>query len=110
MKYRDRLIDRFGPIPRQADELFNTIRLRWLARKAGFEKLILKNSRLICHFVASQESHYYRSDEFQAVLRYVQQNPSSCRMKETESRLSLTFRNVNQVGDAIRILNGVLNG
>jgi transcription-repair coupling factor (superfamily II helicase) len=96
-------------VPRQADELFNTIRLRWLARKAGFEKLILKNARLICYFVSSQESPYYKSDAFQAVLRYIQQNPASCRMKENESRLSLTFKNVNKVGDAIRILNGVLN-
>ena len=42
------------------------------------------------------------------VLKYVQKNPAKCRMKETESRLSVTFRNVNSVKDAIRILNGLL--
>jgi transcription-repair coupling factor (superfamily II helicase) len=108
MKYRDRLIDRFGPVPKQAEELFNTIRLRWLARKAGFEKMILKNGRLICHFISNQDSLYYKSDLFMQVLQYVQKNPAKCRMKETESRLSVTFRNVQSVGDAIRILQGLL--
>jgi transcription-repair coupling factor (superfamily II helicase) len=101
---RTRMIDRFGPIPRQAEELFNTIRLRRLARKAGFEKIIMKNERFIGFFVSNQESHYYQSPEFAAMLRFVQDNPSICRMKETESRLSLTFRNVRSVRDAIRIL------
>jgi len=104
---RTRMIDRFGPIPKQTDELFNTIRLRWLARKAGFEKIILKNERFIGHFVTNPESPYYQSPEFAAMLRYVQDNPSVCRMKETDSRLSLTFRNVRSVRDAIRLLRGM---
>lgn len=110
LKYQDRLIDRFGPVPKQAGELFNTIRLRWLARKAGFEKMILKNGRLICYFVGNQESLYYKSDTFMQVLQYVQENPSICRMKESESRLSVTFRNVHSVGEALRILNGIRIG
>jgi transcription-repair coupling factor (superfamily II helicase) len=104
-KYGTKLIDRFGPLPRQASELFDTIRLRWLARKAGFEKIILKNGRLICHFVTNQDSHYYKSDTFMQILHYVQKNPSNCRMKETENRLSVTFRKVHSVGDAIRVLD-----
>jgi len=101
---RTRMIDRFGPIPRQAEDLFNTIRLRWLARKAGFEKIIMKNERFIGFFVSNPESPYYKSPEFASMLRFVQDNPSICRMKENESRLSLTFRNVKSVRDAIRLL------
>jgi transcription-repair coupling factor (superfamily II helicase) len=107
MRYQDRLIDRFGPLPRQVSELFNAIRLRWMARKAGFEKIVLKNERFIGYFVSNQDSEYYQSGAFQAILSYVQQNPSLCRMKETESRLSLTFRNVRTVSDAIHILRGI---
>ncbi len=104
ISYRDKLIDRFGPVPEQAEELFNTIRLRWLAKKAGFEKMILKNGRLICYFVSNQESLYYKSETFTQVLLYVKDNPGHCRMRESDSRLSVTFRNVKSVGDAIRIL------
>jgi transcription-repair coupling factor (superfamily II helicase) len=104
---RTRMIDRFGPIPRQTDELFNTIRLRWLAKKAGFEKIILKNERFIGYFISNQQSLYYQSPDFAAMLKFVQSNPSICRMKETENRLSLTFRNVKTVKDAIRLLKGM---
>ncbi len=101
---QDRMLDRFGPIPKQTKELFNTIRLRWMAKKAGFEKIVLKNERFIGYFISNQESPYYKSEDFMAMLRWVQANPSICRMKETESRLSLTFRNVRSVGDAIGLL------
>ncbi len=106
-KFRDRLIDRFGPLPRQAGELFDMIRLRWLARKVGFEKIILKNGRFIGFFPGNQESPYYQSDMFGSVLRFVQKNPAICRMKESESRLSLTFRNVSNVNEGIGILREI---
>ncbi len=107
MRYQDKLIDRFGPVPRQVSELFNAIRLRWMARKVGFEKIVLKNERFIGYFISNQDSEYYQSGAFQAILSYVQQNPSICRMKESESRLSLTFRNVRTVSDAIHILRAI---
>jgi transcription-repair coupling factor (superfamily II helicase) len=104
---RNRIIDRFGPIPKQAEELFNTIRLRWLAKKAGFEKIVMKNDRLIGYFISNQDSSYYQSENFAAMLRFVQANPTICRMKENENRLSLTFRNVRSVSDAIRLMRGI---
>jgi transcription-repair coupling factor (superfamily II helicase) len=106
-KFQFKLTDRFGPVPKQTLELIDTIRLRWLAKKVGFEKIVLKNERLIGYFISNQESEYYQSGAFSAILSYVQKNPAICRMKETENRLSLTFRNVNSVSDAIRILKGI---
>ena len=101
---KNRISDRFGPVPRQTEELFNAIRLRWLAKEAGFEKIILKNERFIGYFISNQESPYYRSEKFTAILRFVQENPSICRMKENESRLSLTFRNVRSIRDALALM------
>jgi transcription-repair coupling factor (superfamily II helicase) len=104
---RQRIIDRFGTIPKQTEELLNTIRLRWLAKKAGFEKIVLKNERFIGYFISNQDSPYYQSEDFAAMLRFVQSNPSICRMKENETRLSLTFKNVRSVKEAIRLLKGL---
>jgi transcription-repair coupling factor (superfamily II helicase) len=101
---KNRISDRFGPVPRQTEELFNAIRLRWLAKEAGFEKIILKNERFIGYFISNQESPYYRSEKFTAMLRFVQENSSICRMKENESRLSLTFRNVRSIRDALALM------
>ena len=54
-KFRARLIDRFGPVPEQSESLIQTIRLRWLAKKIGFEKLVLRNNRLTCYFISDAE-------------------------------------------------------
>jgi transcription-repair coupling factor (superfamily II helicase) len=104
MKFQDKLIDRFGPLPREVSGLMNAVRLRWIARKAGFEKVILKNQRLTGYFITNQESPYYQSPEFTTILRFVQSNPLRCRMKESNNRLTLAFNNVHTVFDGLEIL------
>ena len=104
----EHLIDRFGPIPPQTQELVNTIRLRWLAKEIGFEKIYMKNENLIGYFISNQESAFYQSENFSKVLRYVQLNPAHCRMREARDKLSLTFFNIATVGKALRVLNAIL--
>jgi transcription-repair coupling factor (superfamily II helicase) len=103
-RFRLRLIDRFGPVPAQTEELINAIRLRWFGREIGFEKLILKNDKMTGYFVSNQKSPYYRSEKFTRVLNFVQRNPAKCRMKEGRDKLSLTFDRVRSVEAAIKIL------
>ena len=107
--FREKLIDRFGPIPKQTQELINTIHLRWLAKKIGFEKLILKNRRMTGHFVSNQESPYYQSETFGKVLKFVQQNPTICRMREKNNKLTLAFDEITKIDLAIEKLNPVIN-
>lgn len=106
--FREKLIDRFGPIPPQTDDLINTIRLRWLARDIGFEKIVLKNDLLVCYFLSDPESGYFQSERFSNVLSFVKENPRACRMKESGNRLSMTFKDVRNVADAINWLDSVL--
>jgi transcription-repair coupling factor (superfamily II helicase) len=105
--FHEKLIDRFGPVPHQTEALINTIRLRWLARKIGFEKIVLKNNLLVCYFISNPESGYFGSEKFSAVLNFVQTNPKSCRMKERGNRLSLSFAGVKDVGRALYLLGQV---
>ncbi|MBP6976880.1 MAG: transcription-repair coupling factor [Bacteroidales bacterium] len=107
MKYLERMIDRFGPIPAQVDGLIHAVRLRWIARKAGFEKIILKNNCLVGQFVSNQESDYYKSDLFASVLDFVKNNPLSCRLKEKQSRLTLTIEPVRSVFEALEFLRKI---
>ena len=88
--FESALIDRFGPIPIQVHELFNTIRLRWKSKILGFEKIILKNNQLKAYFVSNQNSAFYKSDVFGAILQYVKHNPIHCKMKEEKGKLSLS--------------------
>jgi transcription-repair coupling factor (superfamily II helicase) len=101
--------DRFGPVPKQAIELIHTIRLRWLAMEIGFEKLILKNNKLVGYFIQNQNSSYYQSETFTKVLKFVQTNARTCKMKENNGKLSLSFENIKSIDDAINALKSIMN-
>lgn len=101
LKYQEKLIDRFGPVPPQTQELINTIRLRRMARKLGFEKITIKNNLLTATFVTNKESPFYQSSIFTTVLQFIQVYSDKVRMKEANDKLSLTFRNVDSVSKAI---------
>ena len=103
-RFRERMTDRFGPIPPETEELFHSLKLRWLARDLGFEKVMLKQKRLIAYFVRDEQSPYYDSAQFHYILEYMQRHPSDCYMKEEPGKLSLTFGGANSVADAMTIL------
>jgi transcription-repair coupling factor (superfamily II helicase) len=106
--FEKNMIDRFGPLPKQATELLNTIRLRWIAKEIGFERLILKNKKLVGYFISSANSPYFQSDAFGKVLNYVQTHGKDCRMTQKADKLMLSFENIVSVGDGIRWLSVIV--
>ena len=107
--FQEKLIDRFGPLPKPTQELINTIRLRWIAKSIGFEKLVLKNSNMLGYFISNQDSPYYQSDSFSYILKFIQENPYYCRMKEGNNKLTLSFENVRNILTAIEKLKRLNN-
>jgi transcription-repair coupling factor (superfamily II helicase) len=101
--------DRFGPVPEPVIELIDTIRLRWLGMEIGFERIVMKNGRMTGYFVSNQQSQFYQSEAFTRVLKFVQSNPRTVKMKEGNNKLTLTFENVKSVKDAIAALSGVVS-
>ena len=105
------LIDRFGNIPTQVVDLLDSVRVKWLAKHFGIERLIIKNKRMVCYFISDQQSSFYQTPAFSKVLQYVQQNGSSCVMKEKETknglRLLLTFIKITSVKKALEILQKI---
>ncbi|NLJ81856.1 MAG: transcription-repair coupling factor, partial [Bacteroidales bacterium] len=102
--FESNLDDRFGVIPWQTMELINSIRLRWLGKEIGFEKIVLKRNKLIGHFVSNSESSYFESQQFTKILSYIQQHPSLCYMRENGNKLTLTFHKVSGIEKAIELL------
>ena len=100
--YRQRLIDRFGPLPKPTEELVRTITLRRMARNFGIEKLVLKQGKLGCHFVANQSNPFYQSPNFFRMIRYVQSHPNDVRLRETADKLTLICDRVNNIDQAIK--------
>ena len=109
--FEQHITDRFGTLPEQALDLLNSVRVKWLAKAIGFERLILKKGKMIGYFVSDQQSPYYQTATFTRVLQFVQQNSTICQMKEKETkqglRLLLTFENIHSVGKALEILKKI---
>jgi len=101
------LLDRFGKLPEESLELIEVVRLRWAAVALGMERIILKNHKMVCHFISNPQSLFYQSPVFGQILRYVQNHHQTCRMKEGNNRLSLTFEKVKTVKKAKEVLEGV---
>jgi transcription-repair coupling factor (superfamily II helicase) len=108
LAYETKLIDRFGPLPKEAKALLNSIRIKWIATKMGIEKIIMKQGKLIGYFVGDQQSNYYSSKQFRQMLQFVQQNGNICKMKEKETknglRLLITFENVKSISKALEYM------
>lgn len=107
-KFRNRLTDRFGPVPEQTEALLQTIRLRWIARAIGFEKLVLRNNKLTAYFISNHDSPYFQSSRFTQILEFMKNNPVYFTMKEEKERLFLGFRDISSVENAIERLQPIL--
>ena len=110
-KFELELIDRFGEIPFQVEDLLNSVRIKWIAKSLGLERLILKKHRMIGYFVSNQQSSFYHTPTFTRVLQFVQQNGTICVMKEKQTksglRLLVTFIKINSVKKALETLQKI---
>jgi transcription-repair coupling factor (superfamily II helicase) len=102
--FEEQITDRFGPIPPPVEKLFFSIRLRWMAKELGFEKIVLKANKMIAYFVANPQSSFFESEQFSHVLKYIQANPKACQMKERNNKLSLVFEKASEVETALHHL------
>lgn len=107
-KFKNNLIDRFGEIPFQTIDLLKTLEIKWLAIDLGFEKIILKNNKMICQFISDKEHYYYSSGNFQKTLIAIHQKKNICEVKEKKKNnigvLLAVFKNVHSIKQAIEKL------
>jgi len=109
--YEQRLIDRFGELPVPAMDLMDSVRIKWLAKEFGLERVILKQKRMIGYFVSDQQSGFYQTEAFTRVLKYVQRNPKTVVMKEKQTkaglRLLITFIRIDSVQTVLKTLQKI---
>ncbi len=111
VEFEEQLKDRFGELPTQVVDLLDSVRIKWLAKKLGLEKIVLKQKRMIGYFISDQQSDYYNTETFGKILKYVQHNSKMCVMKEKETkaglRLLITFIRIDSVKKALEILKSI---
>ncbi len=110
MAFHTELIDRFGPIPNQVEDLFTTVRCRWAAVKLGFEKMSLKENLMRCYFINKNDSPYFDSELFQNIKTYLQIGTNKARFKQTGKNFLLIVDDIKNMGEMLRFLTLMAKG
>ena len=99
--------DRFGPIPREVENLFNILRLKWIAKNIGFERIILKENTMRAFLPIKSQLNYYNSNEFQKVLNYLKLNNNHCEIKEIKEKLCLKILSIDSAHVALKACQNI---
>ena len=102
--YRQRLVDRFGPVPHEGEELMQVVLLRRLGKLLGCEKIILRQGLMTLQFVSNPNSAYYQSKAFEGVIYYVGNHACQCEFKQMGNRRLLKVSAIATVEAAVEVL------
>ena len=103
--FRQRMIDRFGPIPKEGDELIHVVGLRRVGKLLGCEKILLKGGAMQLQFVSNVDSPFYRSRMFSRVIAYATSHIQDCALKEKNNKRILRISHVKSVEQARSLLD-----
>lgn len=99
----EKVKDRFGPLPSQFVELTDTVRMRWIAERLGFDKITLKNDSLKGQFIPGDNESYFQSETFGKILGFVKENAKTCKLAEFKGRLVLTVNPISNAKAALAL-------
>ncbi len=105
--FRKRMLDRFGPIPEQGEELIRVVRLRRLGRQFGSERIVLKDGRMRLYFVQNAQSAFYQSQAFGQLIAYATASVARCRLAEKDGRRTMLITDVHSVREAVELLERI---
>lgn len=107
--YRKRLIDRFGTVPKEGEELMQVVALRRLGKRLGCEKIALRQGKMVMQFVSNPHSAYYQSTAFEHVLNYITHHTRRCDLREQNGRRLMHVSQIPTVGEAVYALRQMEN-
>ena len=105
--FKARLIDRFGAIPPEGEELIRIVPLRRIAKRLGIEKIFLKSGRMTLFFVSNPDSPYYQSEAFGKIIGYMSRYPRACNLREQNGKRSMVIKDIKDVKSAVRELQEI---
>ena len=106
--FRQRLIDRFGEVPAETEELLRVVPLRRIAARLGIERVFLKGKRMTLFLVSDSSSTYYQSEMFGRLINYMMAHTKRCDLREKNGKRSMLIKEVTSVRDAVSILQEIL--
>ena len=100
-KIEKKILDMFGPLPIETQELLKIIPLRLIALQFHFEKLVLKNGNFTGYFTGNMNSPFFQSELFSKILEFLQKHHPKVEMKAVNGKPQLIIKNVKSVGEAM---------
>ena len=107
LEFHNEMLDRFGPIPSTVEDLFITVRCRWLAVKLGFEKMSLKENTMRCYFINKNDSPYFESELFKNILLYLQTGTNQGKLKQVAKNFLLVVDDIIGMESMFKFLNNM---
>jgi transcription-repair coupling factor (superfamily II helicase) len=106
-KFLDTLHDRFGEIPQQVMQLTYVVRIRRAAMRLGFERIVIKQKKMLLYFVNDQNSAYYKTETFAEILQWASRR-HGCTVKDAAGKLWISVPEVNTIEQGYYIVNQIL--
>lgn len=106
--FESALIDRFGPLPNQVNELIQTIKMRKLAMQIGLEKVVIKKSQLKCYFPSNSSPGFFNSEKFGQLLNFIKLNEKRCTLKQEKNAALIAINGISAVSEAVKLIEEML--
>jgi transcription-repair coupling factor (superfamily II helicase) len=112
LEFEKKIIDRFGPLPEEAEELLKSVEIKRIGSKIGIKRFIIKQGKCIGYFVENEESDVFKNSPFINFLNNIQ-NYSSIAViskKKTKNgmKLALTIEKIDRVDTLLNILEDLI--
>jgi transcription-repair coupling factor (superfamily II helicase) len=103
-KFSDMLIDRFGRYPHEVGVLLASIRVKWIGKSMGFEKIVLEKQNMKIYFPADEKAAFYDSPAFSKILQYIATQPNKFEMKQTSKTIILMVKSIKNIREATEFM------
>lgn len=105
--FSEMLIDRFGKYPKEVSTLLSSIRLKWMGKSMGFEKIALEKNTMKIYFPPDEKSALYDSLAFMKLLQYVAAHAGRFEMKQSSKTVILIIKSVRNITEATEMLEEI---
>lgn len=103
-QFMSNLEDRFGSVPYQVKNLLSSLKLRWLGKEIGTEKITINNERMRLYLPGEQSAAIYQSDFFIQLMQHISSFPNKFSLKQTGKALIINIQPVSSIDMAINEL------
>ena len=112
LEFKKKIIDRFGPLPEEAEELIKSVDIKRIGSKIGIEKFIIKQDKCLGYFIQNEEDDIYKNPTFINFLNNIQNKSSRAIISKKKTKkgmkLILTVEDIKKIDDLLNILENLI--